>query len=916
MMMKKAAAAVAESRSCALPCPFKVRVDGADTAWVALSDAVVARPAVRRDAIAAVVAAAVVASFTVLMGSQAVVERPPAPVGSAVPVSSLENLDAAFRRVPLAFAATGRGLVAHGPGSAIAFTHRGAAIALLGRPAGAGLLLRLDLVGGRRGVTPVGDGVEHARLATFRGTIRTVRRTAFRQVVYRDVWPGEDMTFAGDGRALRYSVSLAPGASVSKIDMAYRGVQAATVDRSGNLHLAVVGGTLIDRRPVAYQSEGGRRVDVPVRYVLHDSSGGFGFALGSHDPRLPITIDPTLVYSAYLGGSSIDSLDSATSGPDGSAYVTGITYSKDFPTTPGSFEPGPEVAADAFVARFDPTGSRLIYSTLLGGSASETGTQVAASSNGSAYVVGYTESADFPTTPGVWQPHRNGLSQDAFATKLSPDGSRLDYSTYIGTGVDDYGNAVAIGPDGDAYVGGRTGHVFPTAGGGSGCPVGPQGDAAWVVRLDANADAPVYSTCIGGSGDQENEVRAITTDAQGDAYVGGNTSDSSFPTTAGAYQPAYAGGSEDIFVQKLDPTGATLYSTLLGGSGMDEVWAMAGLPDGSVYLTGRTDSTAFPTTAGAFQQTQGGDMDAFATRLSPAGTSLISSTMIGGAGSDNGWGIATDQADDAFVVGETMSANFPTTPDAASSTLVGRDDGYITEVDPSGSLLYSSYLDAAPPGWRLAISVDPAGVVFEAKNTTTQPSGSPGAYASAHRRGQDGAVSATAFRCTITGTSGNDVLIGTSHRDVICGGAGNDRIDGRGGNDIIVGGTGADVLIGGAGADVLIGGRGDDIVYAGGGNDLVRAGDGHDKVQGGDGQDRLVGSAGNDRLEGGDGSDWLWGGLGADLLWGNGGADHLIGSDQNDVLRGGDGADYLNGGAGHNWCPDRHGRNVRENCPT
>src|SRR6185437_1250294 len=103
-------------------------------------------------------------------------------------------LDAAFRRVTLAFAATGRGLAAHGPGAAIAFTHRGAAIALLGRPAGAGLLLRLVLVGGRRRVTPVGDGVEHARWATFRGTIRTVRRTAFRQVVYRDVWPGEDMT--------------------------------------------------------------------------------------------------------------------------------------------------------------------------------------------------------------------------------------------------------------------------------------------------------------------------------------------------------------------------------------------------------------------------------------------------------------------------------------------------------------------------------------------------------------------------------------------------------------------------------------------------------------------------------------------------------------------------------------------------
>ena len=884
---------------------------------MALTHPGVARPGLRRVGIAAALTAATVAGFAVLTGGEAVLQRPAARAAPANHLPGAGAVGQAFLRVPLAFQASGAALVAHGPGSAVAFTRRGAEIALLRTRSGAGVMLRLDLVGSRAGVTPTGRGSERVWLAAFRGRTRTVSRTAFRRVLYRGAWPGADVTFTGDGRSLRYAVALAPGASAAKIGMVYRGARAVGLDRSGDLRLAVAGGTLVDRRPTAYQARDGHRVAVPVSYVLRGHGGAFGFRLGAHDPHLPVTIDPELLYSAYLGGSNVDSIDSATSGPDGSAYVTGATWSKDFPTTAGSFDHSLGAAGDAFVARFDPTGSRLIYSTLLGGSAFETGTQVAADSDGEAYVVGYTESADFPTTPGVWQPHQNGVSQDAFVTKLAPDGSRLDYSTFLGTAVDDYGNAIALGPNGDAYVGGRTGNVFPVAGGGSACPGGSQGDSGWVVRLDARANAPIYSTCIGSPGPHasEDDVTAIATDAHGNAYVAGDTWDTNFSTTPGAYQRTYGGGERDAFVQELDPTGGTLYSTLLGGSLEDDVYAMTALPDGGVDLTGITFSTDFPTTTGAFQQTLGGDSDAFVTRLAPGGGSLVSSTLIGGARSDVGWGIAADRAGDAFVVGETMSFDLPTTADAASSARVGRVDGFVTEVDPAGGLVYSSYLDAVPDGWRLAISVDPSGVVFEAKNTSGHPSGTPGAYASAHRRGQDGAVSATAFRCTITGTPGNDVLIGTSHRDVICGGAGNDRIDGRGGNDIVLGGGGADVLIGGPGADVLLAGGGNDTIYAGSGDDLVRAGDGHDRVQGGDGQDRLVGGSGNDRIDGGQGSDWLWGGPGADILEGDGGADHLLGAAANDLLRGGEGADYLNGGSGRNWCPDRYGRNVRANCP-
>ena len=273
---------------------------------MALTHPGVVRPGLRHAGIAAALTAAVAAGFAVLTGGEAVLQHPAARTAPTHHVSGVETLGQAFLSVPLAFQASGAALVAHGPGSAVAFTRRGAEIALLRTRAGAGVMLRLDLIGSRAGVAPTGRGAERVSLAAFRGGTRTVSRTAFRRVLYRGAWPGADVTFTGDGRALRYSVALASGASAANITMAYRGARAVSLDRSGNLRLAVAGGALVDRRPTAYQTRDGRRVAVPVRYILHGHTGSFGFRLGAHDPHIPVTIDPELLYSAYLGGSNVD----------------------------------------------------------------------------------------------------------------------------------------------------------------------------------------------------------------------------------------------------------------------------------------------------------------------------------------------------------------------------------------------------------------------------------------------------------------------------------------------------------------------------------------------------------------------------------------------------------------------------------
>ena len=335
-----------------------------------------------------------------------------------------------------------------------------------------------------------------------------------------------------------------------------------------------------------------------------------------------------------------------------------------------------------------------------------------------------------------------------------------------------------------------------------------------------------------------------------------------------------------MFVQKLDPAGAVAYSTLVGGNGDDEPMAIATAADGTAYVTGRTRSTDFPATSGGFHPpVLSGRENAFAVRVNATGTQLVYSTIFGGFHGADGWSITVDAAQDAYIAGSTRSPDYPVTSDAAVPEFTPQEDGVVTELDPAGALLYSSYSglinkDAGIP----AISVDTAGVMFLAQDPGTRYATTVGAYSANAHHQADAGVAATAMRCTISGTPGNDVLIGTPHRDVICGGGGNDRIEGRGGNDILVGGSGTNILIGGPGADVLIGGSGSDVMFGGPGADLLRGG------------------AGGDRLAGGNG------------------ADTIVAGDGRDILRGLAGSDALYGGRGHDRCPDARGRNVRHSC--
>jgi hypothetical protein len=391
-----------------------------------------------------------------------------------------------------------------------------------------------------------------------------------------------------------------------------------------------------------------------------------------------------LLYSTYLGSSGADIGTGIAVDAFGSAYVTGsiqfygASSSANFPTTVGAFATSWKGGYyEAFVTKLEPGGAALAYSTYLGGSGWDFARGIAVDGLGSAYVTGQTDAfGDFPTTAGAVDATQNGAN-DAFVTKLSPSGAALEYSTYLGGGLDEYGASIAVDAGGAAYVTGPTNSTdFPTTAGAY--ATSSFGGDLFVAKLDAGGAALAYSTYLGGS--SNDYPGSIAVDASGSAYVTGSTASVDFPTTPGAFDTSWNGGY-DIFVTNLDPNGAALrYSTYLGGSGDDNGQGIAVESAGSVALTGRTSSADFPTTADALSTAWNGSGDAFIARLDPAGAALAYSTYLGGSSDDSGTGIALDFDGDVYLVGSTDSPDFPTTAGAFDSTADGQSNAFVVKL--------------------------------------------------------------------------------------------------------------------------------------------------------------------------------------------------------------------------------------------
>jgi hypothetical protein len=542
----------------------------------------------------------------------------------------------------------------------------------------------------------------------FVGKEPTMWRTnipTYARVKYHELYPGIDLIHRGRQRQLEYDFIVKPGAHPSAILLSFEGMEALEVDPQGDLVLHVPGGHVRQRKPFVYQERDGVQSEVVARYAPRGKHQ-VGFEVAPFDTTRPLVIDPVVAYSSYLGGRAFDIGHDIAVDDTGSAYITGITFSSDFPAA-NPLQPAPSGPDDVFVAKVNAEGSALVYSTYLGGSGSDEGRRIAVDASGRAFVTGVTTSGDFPTL-NASQTNLRGDS-DAFVAALHTDGNSLVYSTYLGGSAFDIGYGIATDRGGNAYVTGETRSPdFPTASPFQSA-LGGRSDA-FVAKLTRDGTL-AYSTFLGGTAaDIGDAGQGIAVDARGSAYVAGVTGSMDFPIV-NAFQPLLNGRS-DAFVTKLAvDDSALVYSTYLGGAVLDSISDVAVNRTGHAYVAGSTNSADFPL-ANPFQPFSGGGADGFVAKLNRAGSALVYSSYLGGSDLDDAHSVALDSAGNFYIAGRTASKDFPTASPVQKS-LGGLVDAFLVKVNKDGSaIVHSTYLGGSLPDGGLGIAVDKAGTAY------------------------------------------------------------------------------------------------------------------------------------------------------------------------------------------------------------
>jgi cysteine synthase len=599
---------------------------------------------------------------------------PPAPT---VPPTHQRQILEAYGKLPLRFEANAGQtdpqvqFLVRGSGSTLFLTATEAVLTMRG-PEGTSPV-RMQLVGANPTPHVRGEDVLPGTSNYFIGNDPQQWRTAvpnYAKVVYDEVYPGVDLVYYGTQGRVEHDFIVAPGASPSLIALEINGAGQVAIDAQGDLVVTNEAGEMRLQKPVLYQEVDGQRREIPSGYMLIAGSR-VGFQVGAYDATKPLVIDPVLVYTTYLGGSSDDEGTRIAVDAAGQAYVTGVTNSPDFPVAGSPLQSSLRGNSDVFVAKLNPDGTALVYSTYLGGSGSDLGYAIAVDTAGNAYITGNTGSPDFPgTATSPIQAYISGGS-DAFVAKLNTTGTALVYSTYLGGNAGEIGEAIAVDAAGNAYVAGFTeSSNFPVVGNPLQATFGGLVDG-FVAKLNASGTGLVYATYLGGS--RIDDVHGIAVDTAGNAYVTGGTTSTDFPGTATSPIQAHNGGQDDGFVAKLNATGtALIYSTYLGGSGGDAGEAIAVDAAGNAYVAGFTPSPDFPMAGDPIQAHFGGSFDAFVAKLNATGTALVYSTYLGGSATDEGRGIAVDAAGNAYITGNTSSLDFP---GAASSPIQAHNGG-------------------------------------------------------------------------------------------------------------------------------------------------------------------------------------------------------------------------------------------------
>ena len=514
--------------------------------------------------------------------------------------------------------------------------------------------VRLSPVHMHEGAFLEGLEPQEGKVNYFLGNDPTHWRTniaTYRSVVYREAYPGIDLKFYGSNEHLEYDVIVKPGADPSQVKFGYSGIKTLSITESGDLELRLAdGGQLIHRKPLVYQEIDGERHAVEGAFAIEPAVG-----------REASAEEESFVFGFKLAA-----------------------YNKAHPLI------------------IDPV---LVYSSYLGGLTSDTGYAIAVDGSGYAYVTGRTYSTSYPTAGSPFDGSFGGVS-DAFVTKLNVAGTALVYSTYLGGSDSDWANGIAVDGAGAAYVTGETTSAdFPTSNPFMSALSSEGFSDAFVVKLNSNGTALIYSTYLGGN--LYDVGLGITVDSSGQAYVTGETSSTDFPIAGAALQSIYGGGYADAFVTILNASGNNAaFSTYLGGHDADSGYGIA-VDTGSIHVVGETASENFPTTGGSHQDIYaGGSFDAFVVKIARSDYAVLYATYLGGSGGDYGRGVAVGSDGAAYVTGSTTSPDFPLA-NPLQATPGGGEDVFVAKLNSAGNeLSFSTYLGGTTDDTGFAIAVD------------------------------------------------------------------------------------------------------------------------------------------------------------------------------------------------------------------
>ena len=550
--------------------------------------------------------------------------------------------------------------------------------------------------------------------------------TSHGRVRYKDVYPGVDVAFYGNGRELEYDFIVGPGRSSDVARLRFDGIKASRVDADGRLLLDTGKGELIQRRPVAYQEGSQGRVPVAVAYVTHED-GSVGFSVGEHDVTRALVIDPVLSYATYFGGLGFDECWDIAVNADGAAYVVGETESVSFANVAigstnafqGKYQGGlADVAGDAFVAKLAPDGSAFEWMTYLGGSDLETAFSVALAAGDEPVVGGFTTSTNFPVTagaflksvPGVTNRFTRRLPLAGFVTRLKSDGSGIVASTlYGGDGEDQVLDVAVLGDGTIAAVGSTTSSNLPVSAGAVQAVYGGNKDG-FLARFSADCSTLLMGTYIGGSARDSAEGVALDA-ATGLIHVVGFTESTNFPVRL-ALQSTNAGSADAFVAGYRAADGSLAYSTYIGGSATDYAYRATTDTNGAVWVVGQTFSDDFPVLGGV-QSTNAGGGDGFALRLSPDGQAFQYATFLGGPYEDGIWDVAADRGGSVHFVGTTFSSIMTgvSTNTSLQATNAGGADILVARLDPSGSL-DATFYGGGGDDIAYGVAVDSAGNTY------------------------------------------------------------------------------------------------------------------------------------------------------------------------------------------------------------